>query len=585
MLKNSLIDKLRILAVLLLFLSLNLHGQFTYISPLPGSSMHHPETTVLVRTGDKIDIQNIEPDGISIEGSKSGIHNFRIVLSDDNRTLILIPDIIFLHGEKVTVSVNHQSGLLSEDYTGVFSFDFYITGKDLRTIAPNPILYNTAKPPRAFPVMDITMAGNYYDEPLFFYIITALASNHDRYMTIIEPDGSIIYAQQRDNEGLNFILQESGYLSYFSIGKFMIMDSLYHVVDSFKCGNGYFTDWHEFQYLENGHALLLSYDNQSVDMSQIVTGGDTNAIVEGLVVQEIDTNKNVVFQWRSWDHFEITDATHIDFLDSYFSYVHGNALELSNDSNILLSSRLLDEITKIDMSTGDIIWRWGGKNNEFTFVNDTGMFSRQHDIRQHPDGHYSMLDNGEFHPVKISTAKEYILDEVNMTAELVWSFHHPDSVYTNYMGNVQVLPNGNRLINWSGISGYLPHFTEVTYNKEIVYELSILNTNNFIYRCCKAPWTTGNQICKQIRKEGSLHCFPNPGKNSFTISFLSESIGSFYLTIFDMQGKTVHKEELQTGNREYQFFKVNTMHLQTGIYNIMLETDKKILHGKWVKID
>ncbi|MFH2094629.1 MAG: aryl-sulfate sulfotransferase, partial [Bacteroidota bacterium] len=340
--------------------------------------MHHPETTVLLRTGDKINLKDINSGGIKIEGSRTGLHNFRIMVSDDNKTLILIPDIVFLHGEKVAVSINHQSGLLSDDHPEIFSFNFNISKNDLRTTSPDPVPYNTARPPYTFPALDITMSGNYYDEPLFFYIITALASNHDRFLTIIEPDGSIIYALQRDNEGLGFILQDSGYLSYFSMGKFMLMDSLYNIVDSFKCGNGYFTDWHEFQHLKNGHALLFSYDNQSVDMSQIVAGGDTNAVVEGLVIQEIDTDKNIVFQWRSWDYYEITDATHVDFLDSYFSYVHGNALELSNDSNILLSSRLMDEITKIDRNTGDIIWRCGGKNNEFTFINDTGMFSRQH---------------------------------------------------------------------------------------------------------------------------------------------------------------------------------------------------------------
>ena len=38
---------------------------------------------------------------------------------------------------------------------------------------------------------------------------------------------------------------------------------------------------------------------------------------------------------------------------------------------LMISSRHLNEITKISRTTGDIIWRFGGKNNQFTFVNDT----------------------------------------------------------------------------------------------------------------------------------------------------------------------------------------------------------------------
>ena len=36
----------------------------------------------------------------------------------------------------------------------------------------------------------------------------------------------------------------------------------------------------------------------------------------------------------------------------------------------LVSCRNLDEITKIHRTTGEIIWRWGGSQNDFIFTND-----------------------------------------------------------------------------------------------------------------------------------------------------------------------------------------------------------------------
>jgi len=55
----------------------------------------------------------------------------------------------------------------------------------------------------------------------------------------------------------------------------------------------------------------------------------------------------LIFQWRSWDHFQITDATHENLLASNIDYVHGNAIEIDTDSNIIISSRHMDEITKL----------------------------------------------------------------------------------------------------------------------------------------------------------------------------------------------------------------------------------------------
>src|SRR2546422_8452549 len=53
-----------------------------------------------------------------------------------------------------------------------------------------------------------------------------------------------------------------------------------------------------------------------------------------------------------------------------FRSVHGNSIELDSDGNLLLSSRHMSEITKIDRQTGDIIWRMGlnSKHNDFTFL-------------------------------------------------------------------------------------------------------------------------------------------------------------------------------------------------------------------------
>lgn len=263
------------------------------------------------------------------------------------------------------------------------------------------------------------------------------------------------------------------------------MDDTYTVVDEFKAGNGYITDNHELQILDNGHVLLMIYDSQIIDMSEVVAGGDTASQVTGLVIQEIDTEKNVIFEWRSWDHFQITDATHMDLTANRIDYVHGNAIEVDNDGNLLISSRHMDEITKVDRSTGEIIWRLGGRNNEFTFINDDIMFSRQHDIRRLPNGNITLFDNGNFHDPQFSRAVEYELNEEDKTAALVWEYRNSPDYYGAFMGNVQRLPSGKILIGWGGTN---PNVTEVSPDGSKTFELTFIPDGIWSYRAFRAKW-------------------------------------------------------------------------------------------------
>ena len=160
----------------------------------------------------------------------------------------------------------------------------------------------------------------------------------------------------------------------------------------------------------------------------------------------------------------------MNFLASAVDYIHGNAIELDYDGNLLISSRHLNEISKISRSTGEFIWRLGGNNNEFTFVNDTIPFHYQHDIRRLENGNITMFDNGNFRAPLVSRALEYQLDEVNKVATLVWSYQHTPVVYGAFMGSVQRLKNGNTLIGWGGTS---PALTEVTPSGTIALEMTL----------------------------------------------------------------------------------------------------------------
>ena len=313
-------------------------------------------------------------------------------------------------------------------------------------------------------------------------------------------------------------------------------------------------------------------------MSQIIPGGDTNATVLGLIVQEIDENKNVIFQWRSWDHFQITDATHENLLAHNIDYVHGNAIDLDADGNVLISSRHMDEITKISRQTGNIIWRLGGKHNQFTFINDPYGFSHQHNIRHLPNGNYTLFDNGNFHDPHFSRAVEYKLDEVNKTATLVWQYRNSPDYYGGAMGNTQRLPGGNTFIGWGATN---PTLTEVRPDGVKTLEMTFAE-NVFSYRAFKQTWDGAPEEQPPANFILSQN-YPNPFNPMTSIKYQLTEDGYVSLKVYDILGREVKTLISENQKADTYIISFNAQNLASGVYfyklvaNGFIESKKMML--------
>ena len=340
--------------------------------------------------------------------------------------------------------------------------------------------------PPDFPRIQTTRSGDPAPGRIFLSSFSQSDPVAPSYLMILENDGTPVFHRRLPPRAFDFKLQPDGRLTYFdpTFKGFYALDSTYTVVDSFQCGNGLTTDFHDLLVRPNGHALLMSYDTRIMDLSPYDPKGLPNAEVVGLVIQEIDRAKNVVFEWKSWDHFDVTDATGISLGARRVDYVHGNSLDLDRDGNILLSSRSLNEVTKISRATGEVIWRLGGKRNQFRFQGGATEFYRQHSARAVGDGHLLLYDNGNFRSPPYSRAVEYEIDEAQMTVKQVWEYRHPASVFGAFSGSVQRLPNGNTLIGWGSTT---PTLTEVDSRGDLVYELTF-DPGIFSYRAYRFDW-------------------------------------------------------------------------------------------------
>ncbi len=231
------------------------------------------------------------------------------------------------------------------------------------------------------------------------------------------------------------------------------------------------TDFHDSELLPDGRALLLGYDGDS-------RGGHSYF---DAVIQIVGRDGAADFTWNSKDHVDPAEA-YVD--GGTGDYAHINSLQyLPKSGDILASFRNLSQVMLIagpndsNHAAGTVIWRLGGAQNDFTFLDDPdGGNCAQHMARILPNGHLMLFDNGSradptgpigaqsgnmcpdpANPGGARIARpqtrvtEYRLntsDPGHLRARLVWSFV-PDNRYAAFAGSQQRLADGRTFVGWS----------------------------------------------------------------------------------------------------------------------------------------
>ncbi|MBI5383112.1 MAG: aryl-sulfate sulfotransferase [Verrucomicrobia bacterium] len=356
------------------------------------------------------------------------------------------------------------------------------------------------------------------------------------------PDGTRTYYVILDNTGTNLVFASTtnvlfrfvtpqGYATATDGSGFCFKDERLQIVDTFTT-LGYGLDYHDVKLLPNGHALLLGAEVRVFDMSTVVAGGKVAAEAVGSVIQEIDANKRLVFEWHSLDHIAITNSF-VDLTQQVLDYTHVNAVTIDpTDNNLLISFRCTSDIVKINRHTGQVVWRLGGKMNQFTFVNEheeNAPFYTigQHDVHRLANGNLLYFDNGNITGAaswpsrNYSRVVEYALDEVNKIATLVWEYRHVPDIQADCQGSVKRMANGNTLIDWGCAAGLRAGtiVTEVNPAGQVVFEMTRRTTNGasptgMRSSLTKQLWDSADLIRSTIHpdlREGQTYDSPQTG--------------------------------------------------------------------------
>lgn len=327
------------------------------------------------------------------------------------------------------------------------------------------------------------------------------------YIAMLNNDGFPVY-YKKINSGAVFNFKyydtENGkrfsYNHVNTIGKAVVMNEKFEEINQINLlpyyNHGiYPTDNHDFIYINDNHYIVPTYyTREDVDMTAY--GGSSSVDIGEFLFQEIQNN-TVIFEWNAADYPELLSASDPIYYNQFATagkvdYFHFNSINIDpNDQNFIISARHTNQIYKINRTTGAIMWRFGGNNDNFNLTGNE-IISHPHHATILPNGNLLLFDNGVTKIPQQSRIAEFHIDETNMTADLVYQYTETGR-YSDIMGSAQKLNNGNYFIGWGGsttsqINANKSDITEVNPNGNIVLDISFSNNPNsfiFSYRALK----------------------------------------------------------------------------------------------------
>jgi hypothetical protein len=269
----------------------------------------------------------------------------------------------------------------------------------------------------------------------------------------------------------------------FGQGRDEIYDSSYQPIAQVAAGNGYDADLHQFLLTRSATAWIDAVDPVELDLAR--QGGPVHGVVSDSIVQEIDVRTGLVmWEWHALGHVPLPDsyapAPH-DATPWY--YAHVNSIDPSHPGQLLISARNTWTIYDVNLHTGSILWRLGGRRSSFA-LGPGAAFHYQHDAAWQPGGLVSVFDNGGGEE-KQSRGLLLEPDLARRRVTLVKAFINPNATLrSDSQGDLLRLAGGNWLMGYGG----LPNFTEFNAAGQVLLDAT-LGPGVQDYRTYLASWS------------------------------------------------------------------------------------------------
>jgi hypothetical protein len=463
------------------------------VSPQPGTPDASATTQIsfLGAAGTKVS-------DVKVSGSQSGAHSGVLRAYSTGTGESFLPSHPFRAGEKVTVHAQAGGAAVSTSFTiahqaPVSQKQFPLNPGDAKAVqhyssapslTPSTVRITTKAKPGAAPG-DLFLApyqGKGTPGPM-----------------IAEQDGSLVWfkplpagetatnLQVQQFEGKPVLTWWQGRVLEvgFGQGAIEVYNTSYQHVRTIRAGNGYHADLHEIHLTPEGTAWSDDFDPIKMNLSS--SGGKSDGVLTDSIIQQIDIKTGLVmWEWHALGHIPLSESNNPVPKYSYpWDYVHINSISPGPNGDVLLSSRNTWALYDVDIASGQIRWRLGGKHSSLKLGAGTREYW-QHDAEWQPGGLISVFDNGST-PPKEKQSRGILMkpDAAAHTVSLVKAFTNPSrTLLAASQGNTLSLPGGNWLMGYGG----LPNFTEYDSSGHVLLD-GTLGKNVQDFRTYLAPWS------------------------------------------------------------------------------------------------
>ncbi|HEX5853643.1 MAG TPA: arylsulfotransferase family protein [Solirubrobacteraceae bacterium] len=478
------------------------------VSPMPGTPDASASTQISF-LGDA----GTSVSGVRVLGSRSGAHSGVLRGYSTGTGESFLPRHPFTPGERVTVtarvSTQTGSGLARTTFTVARPYSpsskrFPTNPGDARaiqhyssapTLTPSTVRITTPAKPGAAPG-DLFMAP-YQGKGTPGPMIVDQAGNLVWFHPLpAGKDATNFQVQQLDGKPVLTWWQGRILQVGFGQGENVIYDTAYKQVGVVRAGNGYHADLHEIQITPQGTAWIDAFAPIRMNLASV--HGLSNGILTDSIVQEIDIKTGLVmWEWHALGHVPVSESNNAVPKSSYpWDYVHVNSIDpgptgqeggagSSQLGDVLLSARNTWAVYDVDIHSGGVRWRLGGRRSSFKLGPGT-RFYWQHDAQFQPGGLISLFDNGA-DPPKERQSRGLLIDANTSThtAALVKQLTNPaKTLLATSQGNTLGLPGGNWLMGYGG----LPNFTEYSSSGGVLLD-GTLGKNVQSFRTYLSPWS------------------------------------------------------------------------------------------------
>jgi EmrB/QacA subfamily drug resistance transporter len=274
-------------------------------------------------------------------------------------------------------------------------------------------------------------------------------------------------------------------------GEDVVVNQHYQTVATLRGTHGWKLTLHEV--IIRGHDAWVTA-NKDIPENLSRFGGAYNGAIDDSAVQEYDLRTGkLLYNWDALQRIKPQDSwatlpTNGFPWDAY----HVNSIQLFGNGTFLVSMRDTWAAYLVDIKTGHILWTLGGKHSTYSFAKDAD-FQWQHDVRWDPrtstvtmfDDHCCQLTGGGTYVPAPRSSRAIVLklDAKAHTATLLRHYGDDYGLAVDYMGSLQLLPNGNVFVGF----GSSPYFSEFSRSGKVLLD-GVLPSHNLSYRATRQQW-------------------------------------------------------------------------------------------------